>query len=84
MDFPIQLWNKLAPQVKDSINLLRHSRIDPTKSAYKLLEGPNAWNRYPLALLGTKAVIYEDANTRASWALHGLNAWLLGPSKDHY
>ncbi len=37
-----------------------------------------------MAPLGTKAVIYEDANTRASWAPHGLDAWLLGPSKDHY
>jgi hypothetical protein len=33
---------------------------------------------------GTKAVIYEDSNTRASWAPHGLDAWLLDPSKDHY
>ncbi len=37
-----------------------------------------------MALLGTKAVIYEDANTRASWGLHGLDAWLLGPSKEQY
>ena len=33
---------------------------------------------------GTKAIIYEDSDTRASWAPHGLDAWLLGPSKDHY
>ena len=33
---------------------------------------------------GTKAVIYEDSDTHASWAPHGLDAWLLGPSKDHY
>jgi hypothetical protein len=32
----------------------------------------------------TKAIIYEDSDTRASWAPHGLNAWLPGPSKDHY
>ncbi len=84
MDFPIQLWDKLAPQVQDSINLLRCSRVNPTKSAYEILEGPYDWNQYPLALLGTKAVIYEDADTRASWAPHGLDAWLLGPSRDHY
>jgi hypothetical protein len=29
-------------------------------------------------------IIYEDSNSRASWAPHGLNAWFLGPSKDHY
>jgi hypothetical protein len=32
-EFPVQLWDKLAPQVQDSINLLQPSRIDPTKSA---------------------------------------------------
>ncbi len=37
-----------------------------------------------MAPLGTKEVIYEDANTRASWAPHSLDAWLLGPSRDHY
>ena len=28
--FPIQLWDKLAPQVQDRINLLRRSCISPT------------------------------------------------------
>ena len=82
--FPIQLWDKLAPQVQDCINLLRHSRISPNKSAYETLEGPYDWNRYPLAPLGTRAIIYEDSDTRASWAPHGLDTWYLGPSKDHY
>ena len=83
-EFPVQLWDKMAPQVQDSINLLRPSRIDPTKSAYEILEGPYDWNRYPLAPLGTRAIIYEDPESRGSWAPHGLDAWLLGPSKDHY
>ncbi len=83
-DFPIQLWDKLTPQVQDSINLLRRSRVNPAISAYKVLEGPYDWNRYPLAPLGTKAIIYEDSDTCASWAPHGLDAWLLSPSKDHY
>jgi hypothetical protein len=42
------------------------------------------WNHFPLAPLGTKAIIYKDADTRASWAPHGVDAWMLGPSKDHY
>jgi hypothetical protein len=33
---------------------------------------------------GTKAIIYKDSDTHASWVPHGLNAWLLGPLKDHY
>jgi hypothetical protein len=83
-DFLIQLWDKLTPQVQDSINLLRRLGVNPNHSAYKALEGPYDWNRYPMAPLGTKAIIYEDSDTCASWALHGLDAWFLGPSKDHY
>jgi hypothetical protein len=82
-NFPIQLWDKLAPQVQDSINILCQSRVRPEMSAYKALEGPYDWNRCRMAPPGTKAVIYKDSDTRASWAPHGLYAWLRGPSKDH-
>ena len=62
-DFPLQLWDKITPQVQDTLNLMRASRVDPTKSAYEILNGPYNWNRYPLAPLGCKAVIYEDGDT---------------------
>jgi hypothetical protein len=65
-DFPLQLWDKIAPQVQDTLNMMRASRIDPTISVYEQLNGPYDWNRYPLAPLGCKAVIYEDGNTRGS------------------
>jgi hypothetical protein len=83
-NFLIQLWDKLAPKVQDSINLLRHSRVHPDCSTYEMFKGPYDWNRYPMAPPGIKAIIYEDSNTCALWAPHGLDAWLLGPSKDHY
>ncbi len=70
--------------MQDSINLLCHSHIHPDRSAYKTLEGPYDWNGYPMAPPGTKAIIYKDSNTRTLWAPHGLDAWLLRPSKDHY
>jgi hypothetical protein len=63
---------------------LRALRIDPTKSAYEILSGPYNWNRYPLTPLGCIAVVYKDGDTRGSWALRGVDAWYLGPSKDHY
>ena len=83
-DFPVQLWDRLAPQVQDTLNLLCASRIDPTKSAYEIINSPYNWNQYPLALLGCKAVIYKDGNTRGSWASRGADGWYLGPSADHY
>ena len=48
-DFPLQLWDRLTKQVQDTLNLMRASRIDPTKSVYEILNGPYDWNRYPLA-----------------------------------
>jgi hypothetical protein len=83
-NFPIQLWDKLTPQVQDSINLLCCSCIHPACSAYETHEGPYDWNCYPMAPLGTKAIIFEDSDTRALWAPQGLAAWLLSLSKDHY
>jgi hypothetical protein len=83
-DFPLQLWDKLTPQVILTLNMMRASRIDPTKSAHEILYGKYDWNRYPLAPLGCRAVVYEDGDTRGSWASRGVDGWYLGPSKDHY
>jgi hypothetical protein len=58
--------------------------ISPDKSAYETLEGPYNFNCYPLAPLGTRAIIYKDSDMCASWAPHGLDMWYLSPSKDHY
>jgi hypothetical protein len=63
---------------------MRASCINPTESAYEILNGPYDWNRYPLAPLGCKAIVYKDVNSRGSWVLRGIDVWYLGPSKDHY
>ena len=83
-DFPLQLWDKLARQVQDTLNLLRALRSKPAISSYTELNGPYNWNRYPLAPPGCKAIIYEAPAVRGSWAACGTNAWLLSASKDHY
>jgi hypothetical protein len=83
-DFPIQLWGKLAPQVQDTLNLLHASRINLSISAYKILNGLYDWNRYPLAPLGCKVVVYKDGDSRRYWASQGVDGWYLGPSQDHY
>jgi hypothetical protein len=83
-DFPLQLWDRLTPQVENTLNLMHPSRIDPTKSAYEAIHGPYDWNRFPLAPPGCKAIIYESPESRGSWASRGTNAWYVGPSLDHY
>jgi hypothetical protein len=82
--FPLQLWDRLTPQVRDTLNLMQASRINPNILAYKALNGPYDWNKYPLAPLGCKAVIYKDGDNRGSWASRGIDGWYLGPSKNHY
>ena len=83
-DFPLQLWDKITPQVQNTLNMMRASHINQTVSAYEQLHGRYNWNRYPLAPIGCKAVIYKDGNTRGSWASRGVNGWYLRPSMDHY
>ncbi len=83
-DFSLQLWDKLMPQVINTLNMMRASRIDPSKLTYKVLYELYDWNRYPLAPLGCKAVVYKDGDTRGLWALRGIDGWYLGPSMDHY
>jgi hypothetical protein len=83
-NFPLQLWDRLTPQVKTTLNMLRPLRIDPTMSAYEAIHGPYDWNPFPLAPSGCKAVIYEAPEFQGSWASHGTDAWYVGPSQDHY
>jgi hypothetical protein len=82
--FPLPLWDKLAPQVQDTLNLLRALRSNPAISAYKALNGPYNWDWYPLAPPGCKAILYKAPVVKGSWALQSTNAWLLGPLKYHY
>jgi hypothetical protein len=83
-DFPFQLWDKLLPQAQDSLNMLRTSRIDPTKSAYEVLEGQHDFNRHPWAPPGCRAVIHEHAENRTSWGPRGTDAWYIGSAPEHY
>ncbi|KAL7503953.1 hypothetical protein ACHAXN_001668, partial [Cyclotella atomus] len=73
-----------SPSARLSLNMLRTSRIDPTKSAYEVLEGPHDFNRHPWAPPGCRAIIHEPANTRSSWGPRGTGAWYIPPAMDHY
>ncbi len=83
-NFPLQLWDRLTPQVKTTLNLLHPLRVNPSISAYKAVHGPYDWNQFPLAPLGCKAVIYEAPELRGLWASHGTDAWYVGPLFDNY
>ena len=53
-------------------------------STYMALEGAFDYKKTPLAPPGTKVVIHEKPEKRASWATHGVDGWYLGPAVEHY
>ena len=74
----------MIPQAVLTLNLLRASRINPRLSAHAQLHGMFDFNKTPLAPPGTRALVFEDPDTRESWATHGKESWYLGPALEHY
>jgi hypothetical protein len=81
---PLQLWDEFLPQVELTLNLIRFSCRDPLISANHELYGPFDFNKTPLALLGTKALVYNDPATRTSWAPRATDGFYVGPATDRY
>jgi hypothetical protein len=81
---PLQLWDKILPQVKLTLNLLWISHCNPRVSADQELYGPFDFNKMPLVPLRTKALVYNNPATRASWAPHATYGFYVGPANNHY
>ncbi len=78
---PLQLWDNFLSQVELALNLLCFSQCKPNISDdHKLY----AFTKMPLALLSTKALIYNDPATCASWAPQATDGFYVGPAIDHY
>jgi hypothetical protein len=83
-DFQLQLWNKIMPQVQDKLNLIQAFWINPAISAYKALNRPYDWNRYPPPCWDAKQ-LYTKMGTPEDHGHHEvLMDGTLGPSMDHY
>jgi hypothetical protein len=61
---PPQLWDEFLSPVKLTLNLIPFSYHNPLISANHKLYGSFDFNKTPLALLGTKALVY---NNPATW-----------------
>jgi hypothetical protein len=84
MHCPLQLWDEFLPQAELTLNMLRFSQRNPNKSANQEIYGSFDFNKTPLSLLGTKALIYDDPASRASWAPHATDGFYVGPASHHY
>ncbi len=81
---PLQLWDEFMPQVELMLNMLRFSRRNPKIPANQEVYGAFNFNNTPLAPLGTKALMYDNPTSRASWAPHATDGYYVGPAPNHY
>ena len=83
--FPLNLFDAVLPQIELTLNLLRPFGPNPSISAYEGLHRTTYdFLQHPLAPIGTRVVIYESPDKRASWAPHGVKGFYLGPALDHH
>ncbi len=81
---PLQLWDKFLSQVELTLNLLQFSQRNPGISVNQEIYGALNFNTTPLTSLGTKALMFNNPTTQASWAPHATDSFYIGPSTNHY
>ncbi len=81
---PLQLWDEFLPQVELTFNMLCFSQQYPNKSANQEVYSSFDFTKTPLALLGTKALIYDNPASRAYGAPRVTNGFYVGPASNHY
>ena len=72
---PLQLWCQFIEQGQDTLNMWITSRINNRLSAYAILDGQFEFDKTPLALVGTKALVFLDPKKRTSLNTHAVDAW---------
>ncbi len=83
-NYPLQLGDKFLHQVELTLNLLRFSHRDPSKSANEEVNRFFDFNKTPVALIGIKSLVYATPAVRASWAPHGTDAFYISPASKYY
>jgi hypothetical protein len=81
---PIIIWGKFVRQAEITLNLMRASRIDPTKSAYEQMHGKFDYNVTPMAPLGQAVMVHDKPQTRQSWDPRASKGYYIGPALKHY
>ena len=83
-NFPMNLWDKIIPQVVLTENLLRRSNLNPDLSADVQVWGQFDFSQTPLAPLGTMVMVHEKPVNCKTRSPNTSEAWYLGPAVHHY
>jgi hypothetical protein len=82
--FPMQLWDRLLPQMVLTLNLLQQSNVASTVLAYQYVNRAFDYNKMPLAPMGCAVKIHEHSERRGSWVANVVDRWYLQTSPEHY
>ena len=66
-DFPPSLWDRLLPQAKITINLLRQSNATPNGLAYAHMSSLFNYNKMSLAPMSVSVQVHEKTDKRGTW-----------------
>ena len=67
-----------------TLNFLRQSTIDPTKSAWEIFNDSFDYVATPIGPLGCQIIIHKKPSVRNSWDFHVKYGWSLSFSLEHY
>jgi hypothetical protein len=73
--FPLHLWDRLLPQAKITLDLLRTSRLHPQLSAAAQFHGLVDYNKTAFAPPGYKIIAHEKPGKPRTWAPHGQHGY---------
>ena len=64
MNFPMRLWCQILRQAEHQLNMLRPSRVTPSKSAFEIMNGKHDYNSHPFCVLGSAVELYVVPDKR--------------------
>ena len=83
-NLPKFLWYHLFPQTEMTLNFLRKSTLDPTKSAWEFFNAAFDYAATPIGPLGCRIIIHKKPSVRNSWDIRWKDGWSLGCPLEHY
>ena len=81
--FPRNLWDLLLPQTELTLNLLRQSTLDPSRSAWSYFHGPFNYDATLIGHLGCDIIAHKKTGTRHSLEFCGAAGWNVGVALQH-
>lgn len=84
VSFPMHLWDKLLPQAKLMLNIIRPLHAMPKISSHKYSFRLFDFNRTPLTPIGSKVQCHKKADKRGTWEGHSVGDWFMCLPQDHY